>query len=346
MADGGAVLKPAGNSKTNPRENKQGKVCYADVFKLTDLPGIMDKKGWKVSSILMRKWLNNPAYTISVDEKEGNTDARQYPKHLVDASTVTMAWALSFPRINKEYQSIFAAKGIFKETAPMYENERAKRQLVKRLLKAGKFTKFPEQFGNLNDSVLNVNEQWQFQRHRVDDDSTYVKAWLNDTVTSDPELDDLWGGLGRFLFKIAGEGTVTPTTKVIDTRVDSIAVDTGARCVTEVQYYEVSVEKLGVYVRDTYDFNGEQYLGHWSKTSSPYARVYPLTHIAGGRGGQGECPDDFLPVNNERFVAHRSLTGKGGDLLVYSDVLITTLKHPFKFKVTRRDLADIIGTMK
>ena len=36
-------LKLVGKSRTSPTEMKQGKVCYADVFKLTDLPDIMEK---------------------------------------------------------------------------------------------------------------------------------------------------------------------------------------------------------------------------------------------------------------------------------------------------------------
>jgi hypothetical protein len=41
MANSSAALKPAGTSSTSPKEQKQGKVCYVDVFKLTDLPDIM-----------------------------------------------------------------------------------------------------------------------------------------------------------------------------------------------------------------------------------------------------------------------------------------------------------------
>jgi len=40
-------LKLVGKSQTSPTEMKQGKVCYADVFKLTDLPDIMEKAAWK-----------------------------------------------------------------------------------------------------------------------------------------------------------------------------------------------------------------------------------------------------------------------------------------------------------
>lgn len=344
MANGGTAvgpatkaLKPAGKSHTSPTEQKQGKVCYIDVFRLTDLPDIMDKKGWKVSAALMRKWFHNPAHSMSDQEKVGDLDARQYPANLVDSSTVTMAWALSFPRVKKDYDSLFGSKGLFKSAPAKYESPAARRMLVRRLVNAGKFTRYPEQFGNLRDSVLNVNEQWQFQFHVVDDNSAYAEAWIKDTVKSDPNLDDMWGALARFAFKIAGEGTVIPKTKV---------VDTGIQCEVQVEYYEVSVQKIGIYIRDTYDFNGDQYLGHWSKTSDPYVRVYQIAYSAGSRSARGDCPDDFVYVDNERFRAHRTATGRGGDLLVFSDILITTLKQPFTFRVTPAEVAQLSGGAK
>lgn len=337
MENSGPILKTVGKSKTSPVGNKQGKVCYADVFKLTDLPVIMDKKGWKVSSALMRKWFDNPAHTMNSGEKEGKTSPKQYPANLIDTSAVTMSWALSFPRVKKEYDSIFGSKGIFSSTPALYESARAKEILVRRLLAAKKFTAHPEPFGNFSGSVLDINEQWQFQRLVVDDNSEYAKTWVEDTATGDPGLDDMWGALARFLFKIAGAGTVTPRTR---------EVDTGLKCTVEVEYYEISVSKIGVYVRDTYDFNGDQYLGHWSKTSSPYVRVFPLSYSVGGRGQHGNCPDDFVSVSNEKYVAHRKITGKGGDLLVFSDVLITTLKKPFTFRMTPKEIKAIESAIR
>jgi hypothetical protein len=323
METNGATLKPAGNSQTSPKENKQGQVCYADVFKLTDLPDIMDKKGWKVASALMRKWFDSPAYTISQEEKGGKTDSRKYQSHLVDITTIKMSWVLSFTRIKQEHDKIFGSKGFFSSTPAEYEKPAARNELIKKLFHAGKFTDKIESFGNLQDSVLNINEKDQFQIHQIGDwlfqTKAYGKAAIKETFLSDPDLDDLWGALADFLIKIAGQGTVTPKTKIVATGLQSVAI---------VEYYDVSVEKVGTYIRDTYDFNGNQYLGHWSKTSAPYARLY----TAGA--SRGDCPDDFLEINNERFRAHRAKTGKGGDILIFSDILITPLQKPFKFRVT------------
>lgn len=325
-------FSPAGKSITSVKGIKQGKVCYVDVFKLKDLPEIMDQKGWKVSAALMRKWFANPQRAMTKSEKLGNTDCRLYPPNLVDTTTVTMAWALSFPRVRENYKAIFGSKGIFKSTPPEYERPAAKAALVRRLAKAGKFTTGHEPFGNLGDSVLNINEEWQFQFHVVDDNAAYAIAWAKDAINGDPELDDMWGALARFTFKIAAEGFVTPNTR---------AVDYGMKSRIEVESYTISVPRIGVYARDTYDFQDEQYLGHWSKTAEPYVRVYGASFSVGDKSPAGTCPNDFVCVENESFRKHRLMTSKGGNLLVLSDVLVTTLPRPFMFRVTPDEITAI-----
>tara|TARA_Y100000296_G_scaffold86647_2_gene127165 strand:- start:1713 stop:2726 length:1014 start_codon:yes stop_codon:yes gene_type:complete len=327
-----AQLRLVGESRTSPRENKQGKICYADVFRLTDLPEVMEKMGWKNSATLMKKWFDSPGYTMTREQKEGLVGASQYPSHLLETSLITMEWALSFPRIKREYDGMFGSRNLYKSIPPIYENPKAKKLLIKRLFRANKFTESPQSFGDLTKSALALDEEWQFQRHSVDDNREYLNAWWKDSTTADPDLDDMWGALARFTFKIAGEGTVTPKKKV---------VKSGGQSSVLVEHYEINVSRIGVYIRDTYDFNGNQYLGHWSKHSAPHVRVYPLSYFAGGRGEKGICPDDFVSVTNERFNSHRKMTGFGGDLIVLSDVLATTLKRPFRFRVTPQDITNI-----
>lgn len=328
------TLSPAGQAKTTPVADKQGEVCYVDVFKLTDLPGIMDKAGWTVGATLMKKWFENGGRVMNREEKTGDIDSRKYPPHLVDTTSVTMRWALSFPRIKKAYSKIFGSKGVIKSAPPLYESRAAQMQLVRRLARAGKFRTLPDAFGDLTSHVLDINEMWQFQRHEPASGPEYVKTWLKDSAKGDPDLDDMWAALANFLFKIAGQGFVTPKIAITHT-------ESGSN--VEVLYYEISVTKIGVYIRDTYDFNEYQYLGHWSKALTPPARVHPATHFIDGKVTKGPCPDDYVPVENESFRLHRDLTAKGGDLLVFSDVAITSLKKSFTFRVTTMEIKQIMG---
>jgi hypothetical protein len=61
--------------------------------------------------------------------------------------------------------------------------------------------------------------------------------------------------------------------------------------------------------------------------------------------GEG-ASDDFVKVSNERFRAHRALAGKGGDLLIFSDVLVTTLSKPFTFSVSTQEVQAIMASLK
>lgn len=211
-------LKLVGKSQTSPTEMKQGKVCYADVFKLTDLPDIMEKAAWKRGATLMRKWLSSDAYAMSDEEKRGLTDARLYPAALTDCSTLTMEWLLSFPRAKKEYDLIFGKKTWIRSTPPLYESEPARRELVKKLVRSGKFSNRPEAFGDFKDAVPAINELSQFQIKKVGERDfkvqSYGAAAMNELFFSDPDLDDLWVACADFLFKIAGEGVVIPRYRV------------------------------------------------------------------------------------------------------------------------------------
>ena len=57
---------------------------------------------------------------------------------------------------------------------------------------------------------------------------------------------------------------------------------------------QVTIEEVGVYVKDSFDFNGNQFLGWWG-------------------------PAD-VPINNSDFQRWRAENHTGGDFLVYSDV--------------------------
>lgn len=338
------TLRLVGKSTTSPREQKQGKICYVDVFKVSDLAVVMDKKGWKVAPVLMRKWLDSKAHQMGPEEK-GNTEAanfRKYPPHLVDTRTVTMKWVLSYARAKQAYDAIFSSGGWLRRTPPIYESELAKNRLVKLLAKAGKFTYQAERFGDFTAPVLDINADWQFQIQPINDGFEMLRALTSEIARGDPKIDDLWGALGRFAFNIAGEGWVTPKTRIVTTGGQSRGV---------VDYYDIAVTRIGVYAFDTYEFNDEkdeptQYLGHWSRLTDPYLHIYPDAYFSGNLKPRGACPNEFLGVGNSTFLKHREISGKGGDLVIFSDVLIAPLKQPFKFRVTPAKIDAILKAPK
>jgi hypothetical protein len=114
-------------------------------------------------------------------------------------------------------------------------------------------------------------------------------------------LDDLYGALGVFELCAAvlkADITVSPAMLV--------------------------VSRVGIYMRDTFDFNGPQYLGHWNRNGMglvPGAAVASMTfNSEWPLPGIGFDLTLGWPINNSDFRAFRDRTGRGGDLMVFSDV--------------------------
>ena len=58
------------------------------------------------------------------------------------------------------------------------------------------------------------------------------------------DLDDMSAALGNFVFKVVAYGEVRPGSS---------------------GDYQVTISQVGVYVRDSFDFNGDQFLGFWDE---------------------------------------------------------------------------------
>ena len=119
-------------------------------------------------------------------------------------------------------------------------------------------------------------------------------------------LDDLYGAVFRATLKLAVVGKVS---RSIFSKRDMF-----------------EIEKIGVYVRDTYDFNADWFddalvgLGVWSKKrllSKKDMLLYkstPLPLLAHAYPG-------FVPARNEDFRNWQKHRNEGGDFFVFSDVM-------------------------
>ncbi|AKT41270.1 DUF6402 family protein [Chondromyces crocatus] len=96
-------------------------------------------------------------------------------------------------------------------------------------------------------------------------------------------LDDLSAALGNFTYRVAIAG-------------EAEGLSGGGT--------RVYVHQVGIYVRDSFDFNGSQFLGYWDDSDNSVSMLNFLS-------GDG--------VENASFQAHRRRTGMGGDFLIYSD---------------------------
>jgi hypothetical protein len=112
------------------------------------------------------------------------------------------------------------------------------------------------------------------------------------------DLDEMTAALGNFSFYVVVAGSVEPVPK-------------GAG-------HKVTIKQVGVYLKDSYDFNGEQFLGFWNDEKNTVSMI----KVWSGTG-----------VGNADFRAWRQRTGMGGDFLTFSDVKLTTLDRPDEFTI-------------
>lgn len=68
---------------TSQNENKQ--TVPVRIFKITDIPDVMERKGWTVSARFMRKWFYDPFYEMTPKEKQNKVDMNTVDKnHIIE----------------------------------------------------------------------------------------------------------------------------------------------------------------------------------------------------------------------------------------------------------------------
>ncbi len=174
------------------------------------------------------------------------------------------------------------AKSVYEnmKSKKVYVNDPAKKEIQKMLKRT--VVGFSGSFCDLSRSVLDIDKDYVNYR-------SVGSIW--------DEIDDMFASLGRFNIRVAVSGTVIPEGE-------------DKACVT--------ITKLGFYVRDSYDFKGDQHLGYWN-AETKYVGRNPF------RGDK---------VTNKSFRDYQELTGFGHDFLLYSDVLINELDIPEKFIIS------------
>ncbi|MBS0351797.1 MAG: hypothetical protein JSR33_11560, partial [Proteobacteria bacterium] len=146
------------------------------------------------------------------------------------------------------------------------------------------------------------HHRWQFQLIRIG------KSLGDLTARYLSGADDLYAALGTFEMAAAiAEVTVTPMNG---------------------NSYLVTIPRIVIYARDTYDFNDDkgcsQYLGHWNHHDLDISlEAYlddqddlPLVHYSGDKPTK---ENTYFCVRNKHFRKWREKSGKGGDRLVFSN---------------------------
>jgi len=148
-------------------------------------------------------------------------------------------------------------------------------------------------FGGLSQPLLRLDADFAAER------------WIGQLT--DP-LDDLYGALGNFALRVVVQGSVQPGA--------GPSVVPHPRPSATSGVYTVSIEQVGIYVLDSYDFDNDQWLGFWSRTG-----------VSRGPGLGREL------VTNGDFRTWRTRQGRGGDYYVFSDLRVHRRQPPDTFTV-------------
>jgi len=195
---------------------------------------------------------------------------------------VKLDWVLQFQSAKLAYQEIFEKK--------LWKTPNAQKNIAFILKRKGKLRPGMCTLYDSTEFVLPVNHKDQIQYHSVGGGK--IEMLLGD-------INHLKAALARFNFYITVHGTIT-------------APKFGTK-----NLYKFTINKIGVYVKDSYDFNdvpGEnQPLGNWDIDDNSVGR----TPFNGGTS-----------VYNSDFREWRTANENGGDYFIYSDIRFTKLKTP------------------
>jgi hypothetical protein len=288
---GGSAEKPKPPEEEKPKPpEKPFDPCSSLKTRLPYLPEIMDHLDWTNGAALMRDWFSRPANDKPKQDANPNID------------TIKMDWVLGYDRAKKVYDKAVAEK--------VWVNAAAQ-TLIKNQLIIGK-NKLPANvgdkvaFGSVGAEITSAAQMKQFN-----EDYYFQQRSFNSDLLFDP-LDDLFAALADFNFNFVTEGTVERLPDV-----------------NEKARYRVTLDKIGIYVQDSYDFNDNpvslkpttwisQPLGYWDCADKDASK----------KPGPGA-----YYVTNQDFREWREQHGnsKGGDFLVFSDIKVIHVNDSFEF---------------
>jgi hypothetical protein len=250
------------------------------------IPTIMREKGWGHAARLLNHWFRTPANSVAQHGIPNN-------------SIITMNWVLSFPRAARVFNDAVRKKIWLTKAAQLKIKELIIREGALPL-KIGQ----TKNFGNVGE-----HPQTAYEMERFNTSNQVQFALFHQSPIIAP-IDELTAALGNFNFDFVVEG-----------KVEKIKNDTHDKNLGSV--FSVTINKVGVYVRDSFDFADNRYysqpLGFWDGINDYVGKL--------------NLPESQY-VDNQSFRDWRTKYGKGfgGAFLVFSDIRVLNTNDEFSFK--------------
>lgn len=266
--------------KLTPKVDKQPVKIVVPEMNIEAIPTAMRRMGWTVSAALMERWFASPEWTMPVEwKKRGENFAG-------GRATQLGAPYVDDKIVTMAWAMRFArCKQACRDLIARSGNEKTASELKDQLKKAGWRGEPQFPLGSLTLSSREVDE-------------TLAVNALTFGGFRDP-LDDVYGALGIASLKMGFIGEVVQDLQ------------------TKRNLFYVS--HAAIYLKDFYDFNGDQFLGTWTESgvlSMPEMVTHSLLNVVGYQWN-GE---DIGVVHNGDFDRFRKRRGRGGDFVVFSDI--------------------------
>ncbi len=275
---------------TTPKSDTKPVKVSVKPFSLRDIPDVMrNKLNWPIAAKFQENWFNSLAFEIKSDTMKSG---RYYDDRKTDPAH------LDEDTIKMEWALKFPrANEKYLELEKRALSNAAIKELTRKLIE--------------NEMV--PHRGWTAAKFGVPGmraaelDETCQCNFIECVWGAKAPLDELLGALGDFTMKVAAGGTIR-----------------GRR---------VTIERVGFYIRDTFEFMDHwargmvlsQPLGWWGANGA-YMEPAKLAELYGDCFVHDNCA--FLRVTNESYREYRAKYGKGGDFIVYSDVLWKDLEKP------------------
>ncbi len=291
--------------KLDPAAHKAGKIIKVPQFKLTDIPKVMEDKGWLQAKRFMTRWFESRSYELTMDIKTGRKPASAIDKARI-LDDLPFDWLFSSSaRVEPK------VKELIKELEDVHENNGRIGRLTNSFLKQLSngllvFMKRLDKLGMINRKhecfIIGYRDFSTYSAMKLDEASQFNFITIGSSLwkKATDKLDDVYGALGSFSIKIAA------------TRF-STYIDQGYSCLL--------ISEIGLYVRDTFDFinigSDDQQLGYWSKED---VRKPGFLDYLRSSDYRDDGDIRYFAVTNNSFNNYRKKYEKGGDFLVFSKV--------------------------
>ncbi|WP_143531327.1 DUF6402 family protein [Rodentibacter rarus] len=298
-------------------------------FKLRDIEQVMRNQGWEMGAKTQHLWFTGKAYQLPEEAKNASEDGSIIDKVLsnaIEANFVDWDWLLSFNIVREKLEQLlmtkkaFMVKNIYNPNYLIYcydfhdacynvpyniYTSSAKNALINKFKsdKDSNNNRFGYKFGKeillgyknskyiFSQEMENIHfyhRYWQFQYIPIGD------GGFEKPVT-ESSIEDWFATFGSFTLNVA-----------------PYEID-----ITEIEknVYKVDILKVAIYARDTFDFNGNQYLGFWNKNGVvlPMMENFRQAAYLGMNAMLSKAKEFKLEMNNEVDYAIQKPLLKNGD---------------------------------